>query len=129
MADTVKRFQIVPPGESAYTIHGSAGHVTARLKWDPGMEGRRGKALRAAQKYVDQECIRRMAGYTPFRTGVLRDSATLGTVIGSGVIRQPTPYARRQYYEHKEKSRWFERMANRDKDVILEGAMRIAARA
>lgn len=60
MADTVKRFQIVPPGESVYTIHGSAGHVTAKLKWDSGMKGRRGKALSEAQKYVDQECIRRM---------------------------------------------------------------------
>ncbi len=127
MADTVKRFQIVPPGESVYTIHGSAGHVTARLKWDSGMKGRRGKALGEAQKYVDQECIRRMKPDTPFREGFLQKAATTGTVIGSGTIRQSTPYARRQYYEHKTDSLWFERMKNRDKDVILEGARKIAA--
>ena len=48
--------------------------------------------------------------------------ATLGTVIGSGEINQIAPYARRQYYEHKEKSYWFERMKNRHKDSILKGA-------
>lgn len=127
MADTVKRFQIVPPGESVYTIHGSAGYVTAKLKWDSGMKGRRGKALSEAQKYVDQECIRRMKPDTPFRNGFLQKAATTGTVIGSGIIRQSTPYARRQYYEHAKNPRWFERMANRDKDVILEGARKIAA--
>ena len=37
-------------------------------------------------------------------------SATLGTVIGSGSIEYLTPYARRQYYEHKSKARWFEKM-------------------
>ena len=54
---------------------------------------------------------------TPRRTGVLIKSATLGTVIGSGEINQIAPYARRQYYEHKEKSYWFERMKNRHKAV------------
>ena len=62
---------------------------------------------------------------TPRRTGVLIKSAALGTVIGSGEINQITPYARRQYYEHKEKSRWFERMKNRHKDSILKGAEKI----
>ncbi len=64
----------------------------------------------------------RMNPETPRRTGVLVKSATLGTVIGSGEINQIAPYARRQYYEHKEKSRWFERMKNRHKDSILKGA-------
>ncbi len=127
MGDTVKRFRVAVPGESVYIAHGGAGRVAARLKWDPGMAGRRGAALSDAQKFVDQECIRRMTPDTPFRNGVLQKAATTGTVIGSGIIRQATPYARRQYYEHKEKSQWFERMKNRDRDVILEGAKRIAA--
>lgn len=75
-----------------------------------------------AQSFVDSECIRRMAPETPKRSSVLIKSPTLGTVIGSGEINQIAPYARRQYYEHKEKSRWFERMKNRHKDSILKGA-------
>lgn len=50
------------------------------------------------QKYIDQECIRRMRPYTPFLSGALIKSATIGTVIGSGTIKQNTPYARYQYY-------------------------------
>ena len=50
------------------------------------------------QKFVDSECIRLMAPYTPFKNGVLEKSATIGTVIGSGEIVQSTPYARYQYY-------------------------------
>ena len=80
------------------------------------------KGFENAQAFVDSECIRRMNPETPRRTGVLIKSATLGTVIGSGEIDQIAPYARRQYYEHKEKSYWFERMKNRHKDSILKGA-------
>ena len=50
------------------------------------------------QKFIDQECIRLMAPYTPFRAGILEKSATIGTVIGSGEINQIAPYARFQYY-------------------------------
>ena len=127
MADTVKNFAIMTPRGVVYTIHGRNGKMTCRLEWNKNMPRDMERKFSRVQKFVDQECIRRMARYTPFRTGVLRKSATLGTVIGSGVIRQPTPYARRQYYEHKTDSLWFERMKNRDKNVILEGARKIAA--
>lgn len=50
------------------------------------------------QKYVDQEVIRLMAPYTPFMNGKLEKSATQSTVIGSGEVKQNTPYARYQYY-------------------------------
>ena len=50
------------------------------------------------QKYIDSECIRLMAPYTPYRQGILEKSATLGTKIGSGEINQIAPYARYQYY-------------------------------
>lgn len=50
------------------------------------------------QEFIDQEVIRLMAPYTPFRSGVLEKSATLGTRIGSGDIKQNSPYARYQYY-------------------------------
>ena len=59
---------------------------------------------------------------TPRRTGMLIKSGTLGTVVGSGSIEYLAPYARRQYYEHKTKARWFETMKASHKDAIREGA-------
>lgn len=50
------------------------------------------------QKFIDQEVIRLMAPYTPFRAGILEKGATLGTKIGSGEVNQISPYGRFQYY-------------------------------
>lgn len=50
------------------------------------------------QKFIDSECIRRMGPYTPMLNSPLMKSATIGTKIGSGIIKQNTPYARYQYY-------------------------------
>ncbi len=98
------------------------GRTIARLDWNPGFKPNKEAGFSNAQEFVDSECIRRMNPETPRRTGVLVKSATLGSVIGSGEINQIAPYARRQYYEHKTKSKWFERMKNRHKDSILKGA-------
>lgn len=52
------------------------------------------------QKYIDNECIKKMKPYTPFVGGDLEKS-TSKTVIGSGLIKQGgsgAPYARYQYY-------------------------------
>ena len=59
---------------------------------------RQKNSLNKAQKYIDSECIRLMSRYTPFRTGIMEKSATLGTKIGSGHIVYNAPYARYQYY-------------------------------
>lgn len=107
------------------TYQNQSGKIIARLDWKDGFKPDMEKCFRNKQAFVDQECIRRMAPETPRRTGVLIKAATLGTTIGSGEIVQDTPYARRQYYEHKEKSYWFERMKNRHKDSILRGAQKI----
>ena len=117
-----KKFEIKTPRGTVYTQASKGGKVTARLEWNPGFEPRMENGFANAQAFVDSECIRRMNPETPRRTGALIKSATLGTVIGSGEIDQIAPYARRQYYEHKEKSYWFERMKNRHKDSILRGA-------
>lgn len=122
MAKGKKVFEIKTPRGSVYTQASKGGKVTARLEWNPGFETSMEKGFENAQAFVDSECIRRMNPETPRRTGMLIKSATLGTVIGSGEIDQIAPYARRQYYEHKEKSYWFERMKNRNKDSILKGA-------
>lgn len=50
------------------------------------------------QKFIDQESIRQMSPYTPYLNGVLEESVTLGTVIGSGLLEYLSPYGRYQYY-------------------------------
>ena len=109
-----KKFVVKTPKGTIYTYASKNGKVTAELEWNPDFAPRKEKGFENAQQFVDSECIRRMAP--------LIKSATLGTAIGSGEIHQVVPYARRQYYEHKEKSYWFERMKNRNKDSILKGA-------
>lgn len=120
-----RKFAIQTPRGTVFTITGKNGRVTAKLEWNPGFGPQESKKFERRQRFVDQECIRLMAPETPRRTGMLIKSATLGTTIGSGEIHQIASYARRQYYEHKEKSYWFERMKNRHKDSILKGAREI----
>lgn len=68
------------------------------LKWNASFGAAATSKIQRVQKYIDSECIRLMVPYTPMRNGVLFKSATFGTVIGSGEIRQITPYARYLYY-------------------------------
>lgn len=73
----------------------------ARLELKPTEEMKRSHGLGEGgpiQKFIDSECIKLMAPYTPFLGGALEKAAKQGTVIGSGVIVQDTPYARFQYY-------------------------------
>lgn len=120
-----KKFYIkAPHGEKIETTYKGA-KVSVELKWSAGFGSNKEGMFSRKQAFVDQECVRRMGPETPRRTGILVKSATIGTVIGSGEINQITPYARRQYYEHKSKSKWFEKMKNRHKDSILKGAQKI----
>ena len=73
---------------------------------------------------MDSSCLRYMDPLTPVRI-MLKLSAKLGTVLGSGVIRYLAIYARRQYYTHKTKAKWFETMKARNKEQILKGAAKI----
>lgn len=120
-----RKIVIQTPRGVVSTYKNANGKVVARLDWNDRFKPDEEKVFRNKQAFIDQECVRRMAPETPRRTGVLIKAASLGTTIGSGEIVQDTPYARRQYYEHKEKSYWFERMKNRHKDSILRGAQKI----
>lgn len=113
--------KIYQPRDKTMTVEG----MTVKLKWSTAFSQERAAQFDRKQAFIDSECVRRMAPDTPRLTGTLIKSAIQGTAIGSGTIHQNTPYARRQYYEHKEKSYWFERMKNRHKDQILEGARRL----
>lgn len=126
MAKQKKQFKIETPRGKIITYKNQQGTTISRLVWAPDFKSRKERGFSSAQEFVDSECIRKMNPETPRRSGALIKSATLGTVIGSGEINQIAPYARRQYYEHKEKSYWFERMKNRHKDKILGGARKFA---
>lgn len=68
------------------------------LRFSKNFASARSENFQKAQKFIDSECIRLMAPYTPMQSGILMKSATIGTKIGSGEIRQATPYARYMYY-------------------------------
>lgn len=121
-----KQFKISTPRGYVYTSVNKNGSVTAKLEWAPGFAKQKQQSFSNAQEFVDSECLRYMNPLTPRLTGFMIKSATLGTVIGSGSIEYLAPYARRQYYEHKEKAKWFETMKASKKDVIMKGANRIA---
>lgn len=119
--------RIDTPRGSIFTVAAPGGSVTTQLKWNPAFAQKKKESFSRAQEFVDSECLRYMNPLTPRRTGMLIKSGTLGTVIGSGCIEYLAPYARRQYYEHKTKARWFERMKASHKEPILKGAEMIAA--
>ncbi len=121
-----RTIKITSPRGSVVTRQTKSGSVRAEIVWNSGFARKKGQAFESAQEFVDSECIRCMEPLTPRRTGMMIKSAKLGTVIGSGNIEYLAPYARRQYYEHKEKAHWFETMKASKKDVILKGAEQIA---
>lgn len=123
-----RTIKITSPRGSVVTRQTKNGSVSAEIVWNSGFVRKKGQAFESAQEFVDSECIRCMEPLTPRRTGMMIKSAKLGTVIGSGNIEYLAPYARRQYYEHKEKAHWFETMKASKKDVILKGAEQIAGR-
>lgn len=123
-----RTIKITSPRGSVVTRQTKNGSVRAEIVWNSGFARKKGQAFESAQEFVDSECIRCMEPLTPRRTGMMIKSAKLGTVIGSGNIEYLAPYARRQYYEHKEKAHWFETMKASKKDVILKGAEQIAGR-
>ena len=122
-----RKFQIETPRGTITTHKMKDGTVTAKLEWKPGFGPEKSQGFSKAQGFVDSECIRYMNPLTPRLTGMMVKSATLGTVIGSGVIEYAAPYARRQYYEHKKKKLWFETMKKGHGETIRKGAAKFIA--
>lgn len=122
-----KDFEIKTPRGKVFLTSGANGTLKAELKWDPSFASKKKESFSKAQMFVDSECLRYMNPLTPRLTGMMIKSATLGTVIGSGHIEYLVPYARRQYYEHKTKAKWFETMKANSKDTIMKGARKIAS--
>lgn len=126
MARSRKHLIIKTPKVSAYRVTSANGDVSVQLKWNPKFKPQKELTFQNAQAFVDSECLRYMNPLTPRLTGYMIKSATLGTDIGSGEIEYLAPYARRQYYGHKEKSHWFETMKAAHKETIQRGANKIA---
>lgn len=95
----------------------------------------------AVQCYIDSSVLRYCDPYVPKDTGMLIRSGTIHTVIGSGCVKYKTPYARQNYYCNAGRGRnglqhgglrgrlWFERMKADKKEIILNGARKIAERS
>lgn len=98
---------------------------TARLKWSADFGRNWSGKFNTAQAWLDNEVLRRCDRKVPMRTGMLKKSGQLGTVIGSGVVQYIAVYAKKQYYENKgrgERGRlWFERMKAESKAALLRG--------
>ena len=106
---------------------------TAKLIEERGLQ-----QMQRVQKYVDSEVLRLSDPYVPFDTGKLKQSGTLGTVIGSGEVVYNCPYARKNYYENGGHGKqgtakggirgklWFERMKADHMDEILDGCAKLS---
>jgi len=72
-------------------------HFDVELDFGPVeqiLEDRGLNPMGLVQRYIDSEVIRYCDPKVPFRTGMLKDSALISTVIGSGMVVYATPYAR-----------------------------------
>ena len=72
--------------------------LSGKLVINPKSQQVNKEKIAKAQQFVDRECIELMFPYTPMLSGQMMQSATRGTVIGSGKIKYNSPYARYQYY-------------------------------
>lgn len=76
--------------------------MKAQLVWNPQFADNMNKKYGTGgtlQQFADSEYLRSVEPYWALLTGELIQSGTLGTVIGSGLIRYIAPYARLQFYE------------------------------
>ena len=79
----------------------SDGVVTFTVKAnfnDAAIKARISAATHKAQIRLDQQVITDSNFYCPLKTGTLQKSAIINTVLGSGLVKWRTPYARAQYY-------------------------------
>lgn len=85
---------------------------------DAAAKARISAAIHKAQMKLDQQVINDSNYYVPLKTSTLQKSAIINTVLGSGLVKWRTPYARAQYYgvnfDHSKQrnpnacAKWFE---------------------
>lgn len=121
---------ITTPRGSLVQVQNGGGAARAELRWNADFGRRRTQDFRRTQRCLDSEVLRLMAPYTPLQTSMLMKSATLGTTLGTGKIRQIAPYAAWQYYrtdttrkyDPRRGAYWFERMKIDHRSYLLRGA-------
>ena len=86
--------------------------------------------IKKAQRYLDEQVLKRSEPYTPLLTGRLIQSSIENTETGGGMVKWSTPYARIRYYVPSKRGigsdtgplrgfRWFDRMmADQGKQLI-----------
>ena len=128
-----KSLTIETPRGKIVEVKTENGSVKAVLEWAPGIGPTMTRNLNAAQRFVDSEVLRYSDPYVPFQTGMLKESGTLGTEIGSGEVNWIAPYAAAQYYDTADSrpyddqrgGHWFERMKADHGADIIRGAKTI----
>lgn len=116
----------------------SVGGMRTMLRWNRNFGALQTARFRAAQAYIDRECVKRMTPFVPVglprfqNSGKLRDSVQIKE---PGCIIYTSPFAKHDYYStvnhqhggNKEAQRlWFEPMKHQHKGAILRGAAAIA---
>lgn len=126
-------FTLKTPKGALVKVRTPNGEVKMEIRWKEGFGPRMTQNIRAAQEFIDSECLRYCDRLVPKDTGILKQSGIMHTQIGSGKVKYRTPYARRWYYipaqfsEAPERGNyWFERMKVQHAKQILTGAGKLA---
>jgi len=110
----------------------------AELTFNPGFQPKWQRRYSNAQRFVDSEVLRLCEPYTPLLSSMMIKSATLGTDVGSGVVKWIAPYSRRQYYSKRAPGSqtgplrgpyWFKRMKAVHGKTIIAGAKQMAGKS
>lgn len=100
------------------------------LQFAPDFTAKSEKNFAQAQKYIDNEVVKRLEDYTPVAKEKYKNHGKMSKshkVQTPGVIINTEPKARREYYVNKGFSGklrgkfWLERMKANHKDDILKG--------
>lgn len=137
------------PADQLVKVKVNGGTVRGILRFRNDFAARKTLAYQQAQRYVDNEVLRRCDPLTPRQRGDLIRSGVRATSVGSGLVQYNSPYARYQYYGKvmigkapktltnipltyteapNRGAKWFERMKIKDKKDILRGAGRIVGK-
>lgn len=100
----------------------------ALIRWNSSFRREEQDYYNKLQVFIDNTVVRNMDAYVPFRTGILKKSVILGSRMGSGKLIYITPYAKKRYYETRQRKskglrggKWFHRMwAARKERIVRE---------
>lgn len=112
-------------------------HGSLKMEWNPSFSKKWDNKYNRAQALMDSEVLRLCEPYVPMITGILKQSGTLGTKIGTGLVSWIAVYAQRVYYQPNETigrhtgplrgKLWFERMKADKGQKLIESVKRYVA--